>query len=234
MKFIQYKLPMDNREYIYYECKLNLRNDLFIQEIIEASKQEASRYNGKQANKSDKRRSLRTLNSDVFVGLLTEYIWEYFLNKLIKVEGSSFVSRTNYNPKEEQIDLIIYNNHTIEVRSSNVRNGIPFGINNFDILGPYTNMYKPKEEFKSFYLRTLYTLTTEKILFDLQNGRPVSIYLMGGATRSMMEDDKVIVYKDLKPNNDKEGYKSRYRCIPIKNGLDAKEIVLELRILKRQ
>ena len=228
MKFIKHKALTNNINYIYYECQLIPKNNNFIPELINISKSEATNYNNKQANRSDNNRSFLTLYSDVFVGLLTEYIWEYFLNNRIKVKDSCFVSKTSYSPEIDQIDLITHNNHTIEVRSSNVRNGILFAINNFDILGPYTNKYKPHEDFKSFYLRTLYTLTTEQILLSLKNDRPISLYLMGGATRSMMENDDLVVFKDLKPFYDRSGYTSKYRCIPIKSGLDADDIILEL------
>ena len=65
--------------------------------------------------------------------------------------GVSFFHRNRYF--QNQIDIRLATGRTIEVRSSCVRNGIEFAVfmkkkeidgqQYFDVIGPYTNGYKP-------------------------------------------------------------------------------------------
>lgn len=227
MQYINHVTKLNGRIFNYIECRISSEKDEFVRKLLEKSEIEATNYISKRANDSYNSRSNNKLRSDVFVGLLTEYIWKDFIVKSTGVQD--IVQTTIYKPNQDQVDLICKNSKTIEIRSSNVRKGVEFGISVFDILGPYSNAYKKGETLKNFYLRTLYVPTTIEIKNNLIKGMQASIFLVGGATENMMRNDNLILLKDLKtPQQSNNNYQTSYRCIPIKNGLDCKEMIAKL------
>jgi hypothetical protein len=188
----------------------------------------AEAVNDGAANDSTTKRSIDRKKSNAIAGVLAEYCWKNFLNS---ISLETLVQETEYESNSNQIDLIVIeSNKTIEVRSSFPRNGIEFAICSpkfeFDILGPYSNSYKPNEPQKDFYLRTLFHVHSPlDFLTDFKKDN-FTVYLTGGATWEMMVDDKFSKDKNLIPDDaisDVE-VESTYRVVPFSNALDCAEI----------
>ena len=177
------------------------------------------------ANDSTIGRSDERLLANCIAGLTSEYCWKHFLNFRDKC-----VSTTPFESAANQIDLEVISNHKrIEVRSSFPRNGLPFAIchpeKEFDILGPYSNSYKPGEVYKDYYVRTLFHLETPMKIIEKIHSKEFIVYLTGGATHEMMFDPNLSKNKDLIPE-DSLGVqeKTTYRVVPFHNALDCREI----------
>ena len=106
-----------------------------------------------------------TKENDAYAGILAEFAVTKLLNTIV----SNSAYRPNTVSSQNQIDILWnYKNvkYSIEVRSSFVRNGIPFALyafnyqNNstyFDIIGPYKQGYKPEyDSQKDVYARVLF------------------------------------------------------------------------------
>lgn len=177
------------------------------------------------ANEGNRVRNERTLEINAISGTLAEYAWKEYINYRA---GRNIVDFTNYVDPREQIDLQIINTDIkIEVRSSFVRNGLQFALCNqrhrFDVLGPYTNIYKPNETFKDFYVRVLYPFDSDNF-YTFFNGQKVEVYLTCGATLAMMQNINIYVNKDLTPAEALIDVESNYRVIPFERSLDTIEI----------
>lgn len=203
----------------------NADDKALLEGIIESSAVLSKRVNVGAANDSTSVRSNDRLFANCIAGLTSEYCWKHFLNyRSICVRTTPFESAAN------QIDLeIIANKKRIEVRSSFPRNGISFAIchpeKEFDILGPYSNSYKPGEVHKDYYVRTLFHLDTPLSIIDKIRSSEFNVYLTGGATHDMMFNPALSKEKDLIPE-DTFGVQERtaYRVVPFHNALDCREI----------
>lgn len=188
----------------------------------------ANSVNDMAANDSTTIRSKERKLSNAIAGVLAEYCWKNFLNT---VSLKLLVKETVFDTSASQIDLkTIDTNQTIEVRSSFPRNGIHFAICHnkyeFDILGPYSNNYKPTEPQKDFYLRTLYHIPTPISFLEEYKKDSFTVYLTGGATWKMIADDKIAIEKSLVPEDDfgNTEIESTFRVIPFSKALDCNEI----------
>jgi len=199
----------------------------------------ATKVNPGAANDGRNKRDALKIRQNCIAGLLAEYLWKDFLNrKKITVE------ETEMEAASTQIDLrVIVNGKKIEVRSSFPRNGIDFAIchstKEFDILGFYSNDYKPGEIQKDYYLRTLFHLAVERYWEKDANTRiPIvekleekmkkdgfEVFLTGGADWKMMIDDAFSKEKHLIPEDemsaDRLKTKSSYRVVPFSRALDS-------------
>lgn len=181
-------------------------------------------YDG-AANNSTIHRSNRRILANCLAGMMSEFCWQHFLNyKKSTVRTTSFVSASN------QIDLeILSNRKKIEVRSSFPRNGIPFAIchpsKEFDILGPYSNAYKPGEVYKDYYVRTLFHLENPFQIITKIKSSQFIVFLTGGATHQMMFDNRLSLEKTLIPEDSIDTQQpSSYRVVPFHNALDCRQI----------
>ena len=177
------------------------------------------------ANDSTSNRSNERLLANCIAGLTSEYCWKHFLNYKKKC-----VKTTPFESASNQIDLeVIANGKRIEVRSSFPRNGLNFAIchpeKEFDILGPYSNAYKPGEVYKDYYVRTLFHLDKPTDIIEKICSKEFILFLTGGATHEMMFDPTLSKEKDLIPE-DSFGVqeKTNYRVVPFHNALDCREI----------
>ena len=107
-----------------------------------------------------------------------------------------------------QIDLaVISNSKRIEVRSSFPHNGISFAVCNsgyqFDIIGPYSNGYKPGEIQKDYYIRILFHLQNPIDLLDKVQKNGFEVYLTGGATWQMMSNPLIAIEKNFIPDDER-------------------------------
>ena len=137
-------------------------------------------------------------------------------------------------------------NKKIEVRSSFPRNGIDFALcsstDEFDVIGMYSNGYKPAEIQKNYYVRALFHLAlvrywdkdantripiVEKLLEKIKTDG-FETFLTGGATWEMMIDDSIGMAKNFIPHDEKSIGRLKtatsYRVVPFSKALDTKEI----------
>ena len=186
------------------------------------------KLNAGQANSSEKR-EMSIVEIDNLSGIIAEAAcqevleWRYGKGSVIKPRND-----TSYN----QIDLELYNEKTIEVRSSCVRNGIDFALfarnkenpdeQYFDVIGPYSNGYKKGEDYKDYYMRVLY-VCDKKNFMDLFEEPMLRLYITGGATESMMVDSDYYQLKHLTPAGGQVKVESDYQVIPLAKSLDIKE-----------
>lgn len=196
-----------------------------IDELIEKAENLAAKVNPGAANDSTCNRTQLRITANCIAGIVSEYFWRLFLNS-----ENEIVSETVFEESANQIDLkVISNNKKIEVRSSFPRNGIEFaichGTYQFDILGPYSNSYKPGEIQKDYYVRTLFNLSPPTSIIQKIKEDGFCIYLTGGATWNMMTDNSYSIDKSLIPE-DGIGVESRstYRVVPFSNALDTVQI----------
>lgn len=213
-----------------FEClEINISNESkWMKRVCSYAQKIVPNLNVGKANSSEVR-ELSVVEIDNLSGLIAEYAceeilkWRYGKNLIIKPENN-----TSYN----QIDLKLYNGKTIEVRSSCVRNGIDFAIfaqnksvegeQYFDVIGPYSNGYKKTELLKDYYMRVLYECDKRNFL-TLLEGPMLRLYLMGGATKNMMEDTNYYQIKHLTPAGGQVRIESDYRVIPLSRSLDINE-----------
>lgn len=224
------QFPMTRREspfcvigylFNYYDSlDKNILDSIFLQ-----SQQLAQNVYAAAANNSTMYRSKNRILANCIAGLMSEYCWRHFLNyKKETVRVTPFISSSN------QIDLEIISNHKrIEVRSSFPRNGIDFAIchptKEFDILGPYSNTYKPGEVMKDYFVRTLFHLENPFRILKKIKSSEFALYLTGGATYKMMFDSNISIEKDLIPeDNIRIQTSSSYRVVPFHNALDCRQI----------
>lgn len=208
----------------------NNDNDLeLLEEIYNKGKELSNLVCANAANEGNRVRNERTLEINAISGILAEYAWKEYINYRA---GEDIVDFTECVDHREQIDLqILDTDITIEVRSSFVRNGLQFALCNrryrFDILGPYTNIYKPNEIFKDFYLRVLYPYQPSEFNKNFEKDK-VEVYLTCGATLEMMQDEDIFEYKDLTPAESLINVESEYRVIPLERSLDTIDIIQKI------
>lgn len=183
-----------------------------------------------QANTSEKR-DPNMVEIDNLSGMIAEEAcetvlkWQFGENNIIKPYAESSIN---------QIDLQLSTGRTIEVRSSCVRNGIDFAVfakndvegdeQYFDVIGPYSNGYKPGEYLKDYYMRVLYWCDKKKFM-DLFQSPSVQLFITGGATNAMMCDTNYFQKKHLVPAGGQVQVESDYRVVPLGKSLDAKQFI---------
>ena len=176
-------------EVVVYELNYS-SEDKDLMDLLRTKAEELARQvNPGAANNSMHERSPERILADCIAGVVSEYFWKLYLNS-----EENVVSETEFDDASRQIDLkVISNNKKIEVRSSFPRNGIEFAICHpsyeFDVIGPYSNNYKPGEIQKDYYVRTLFHLYNPTDIISMISADSFKVYLTGGATWDMMIDN---------------------------------------------
>ncbi|KLT68717.1 hypothetical protein [Flavobacterium sp. ABG] len=204
----------------------------------------ANKVNPGAANNGSQKREYEKILNNCIAGILSEYLWKHFLNSK---SDTPVVRETKYEGASTQIDLeVIANNKKIEVRSSFPRNGIVFSLcsstDEFDVIGMYSNSYKPAEIQKNYYVRALFHLALERYWQKDANTRiPIvekllvkmktdgfEAFLTGGATWEMMINDNIGKAKNFIPHDEKSigrlNTATSYRVVPFSKALDTKKI----------
>ena len=191
----------------------------------------AKTINPGRANDS-KHRGVDEIEIDTLSGLVAEYFCRELLKKRY---GADVMEPPDENKSINQTDITLLTKKTIEVRSSFVNNGISFGIlgtkkkDGFDVIGPYTNGYKPIEIMKDYYFRVLYGFpkysSGEKADGYMERAEAgiIEISVIGGATRAMMENPDLFYEEELSKEMRSSGAPpnaTKYRKIKIIDGLD--------------
>ena len=196
--------------------------------LIDKGTKLARLVNAGAANDANLRRNYNRIVNNCIAGVISEYLWKEYLNK-----EKETVSETDMEDVSTQIDLaVISNKKKIEVRSSFPRNGIPFAVCNsryqFDIIGPYSNGYKPGEIQKDYYIRVLFHLQNPTDLLDKVKKDGFEVFLTGGATWQMMSDSQIAIEKSFIPDDEMSivriAIRTNYRVVPFCRALDTVEI----------
>ena len=199
-----------------------------IDHLIAEGTRLANSVNPGAANDANLKRSYNRISSNCIAGAVSEYLWKEYLN-----QERETVTTTKMKDAGTQIDLaIISNNKKVEVRSSFPRNGIPFAVCSrqyqFDIIGPYSNSYKPGEIQKDYYIRALFHLQNPTGLLSRIKQNGFEAYLTGGATWQMMINPQFAIEKDFIPDDEMSikriASKTSYRVVPFSSALDTIEI----------
>jgi len=233
-----------------FNYRSNEGDKTLLDQFIVDGRNLANLVNPGAANDGAQARSLERIINNCTAGAMSEYLWKQFLNRHGEV-----VSETELVEVKTQIDLkILSNNKKIEVRSSFPRNGIDFAICSsgyeFDIIGPYSNGYKPDEIQKDYYIRALFHLAVigskrlpsgkiipvvEKLI-DKMKVDGFKAFLTGGATWAMMSDNTISTVKDFIPEDEMSikrlQEKTNFRVVPFSKALDTNEMY-ELIIAER-
>lgn len=205
-----------DREYVIIKATFN--NSSKQAERIRAKAWDlAKKVNPNSANDSTNQRDKNRLILDALGGVIAEEAWFYYINRVF---GEDTVTFTEFNGSNGQIDLLLSNGKTIEIRSSFPRNSIKFAIcherYNFKNICKYDNLYKPTEIDKDFFGCCLFE--TQKN--DIPNAQSVVVYLIGGSTRAMMLDDSISFRANLVAEGDLTQNKTNYQVIHLKDALD--------------
>ena len=95
----------------------------------------------------------------------------------------------------------------------------------FDVIGPYSNNYKPGEIQKDYYVRTLFHLYNPTDIISMISADSFKVYLTGGATWDMMIDTDYSKNKTLLPDFGLGVIqKASYRVVPFSKSKDTREI----------
>ncbi len=220
------------KDFFMLKYELNYESDKgdrnLIKTLVKKGKALAKAVHPAQANKSASLRSWKTIENNSISGLLAEYLWVDSL-RAFDLECQT----NNYEKAIHQIDITLkHNQKKIEVRSSFPKNGVKFALchpqHEFDILGPYSNSYKPGEIKKDFYVRTLFPYPSFQFLQHLEKDGFIAC-LTGGATWGMMMDKEISKQKDLIPQDDilelSLQKSSTYQVVPISRALDTFEML---------
>lgn len=215
----------------FYCLQLNIPNEgHFMNNVVSYAKAIEESLNPGQANSSEIRDS-RIVELDNLAGIIAELACERFLRFKY---GDDIIIKSNSHQSKNQVDIMLYNKKTIEVRSSCVRNGIDFALfasdrnhkdrQYFDVIGPYSNDYKHNEVFKDYYMRVLYECD-KKDFMKLREKTSLTLYITGGATKDMMLNKDIYQDKHLYPAGGEVNIESDYRVIPLVKSLDIYEFL---------
>lgn len=199
-----------DRLYNVIKCTI-YKNDDDYKKIYDEAQKKYATMNSHKANNSTEKRSNLERFVDCFAGFISELAVKNFFD-----EQNLPVIRLDSNSSLNQKDLIIERNKKIiEVRSSFVYKSIEFAIfskeKNYKIVGPYINEYKPNEITKDYYITTLFETKKDKIL----EAKEIVLYIIGAATKEMMNDDKISFNDPLDNQNNNQKCKTLYRVIRI-------------------
>lgn len=203
--------------------------------IIKKAEEIECKLNTGQAN-SSKERDAATIKIDNLSGMIAEYACDLILRLYL---GKDNVVKPSSASSKNQIDIALKQGRkTIEVRSSCVKNGIDFalfaspapgtGRQYFDVIGPYSNGYKPGECEKDYYMRVLYCCEKKEFLSLLEQPT-LKLYITGGATKEMMNNADIFQIKHLIPAGGEVDIESDYRVVPLGKSLDIADFIETIR-----
>lgn len=211
-----------------------LTKNLEFEELLNSFDEIENRLNRNQAN-SSLQRSSATVHADNISGLLAEHICYQVLCDYL---GKANVIKPATNTSINQIDIVVFGNKTVEVRSSCARNGIEFALfaksandnkgQYFDVIGSYINKYKLCEIEKNFYMRVIYGFDINNF-FNIIDSGEIALYITGGATREMMNDPNLYYIKHMKPEYGFTGFESDYKAIPLGKSLEFNDFISSLK-----
>jgi hypothetical protein len=211
-----------------FNYETNKEDKYLIDNLIESGVDLANKVNPGAANDASLKRNYDRILCNCIAGVISEYLWKNLLNK-----DNEIVKTTEMEDASTQIDLeVVSNKKKIEVRSSFPRNGISFAICHayyqFDIIGPYSNGYKPNEIQKDYYIRALFKLSRPIDLLTAIKRDGFEAFLTGGATWAMMIDNRIAIEKNFIPEDEisieRISAPTKYRVVPYNKALNTTQI----------
>lgn len=204
-----------NRNMVLVRCEF-LNNHSGAQAIRDKALALARAVNPRAANASVSQRDTERLIIDGLGGVLAEHGWYYYIRKVF----GPVVEFTDFTEAHNQIDLLLDNGKSIEVRSSFPRNGAKFAVCserfNFKNICKYDNIYKPSESDKDFFSAVLFETPKDQML----EVDKVVFYLVGGSTKAMMMDENIAIVDNLIAEGDTTSQRTNYLVIKLKDALD--------------
>ncbi len=205
--------------------------------FLEDVRQKAAPINDRLNNHSASAgvvRSAETVTADNLIGLIAEYVcYEILKNQL----GDENVIKPVSGSSCDQVDIRLTSGHTIEVRSSCIRNGLKFALFNvnrssnqqyIDVIGPYYNTaYKAYENIKDFYMRVIYVGDTASIFSNIINGGNVVLYITGGTTKQMLKEIGYRKYM-TSPADSRTTKKGNYLVVQMSDSFDYPDFIDQL------
>lgn len=225
--------------------------------LIKSTKNRLKGISFNPSNSAGVKREQDQIEINSFAGYIAEQICFDILSKYNRYQKSIQISLDDSKSSKDQIDItvsktwqdksgnIISKKETIEVRSSFPINPIEKVISsNFDVIGPYTNQVKRKENEKDYYLRVFFQVnpnndvlskknlnkTTSKLLKsffddDMNLINKLNVYFVGGATKEMMQDESISYIGSMKSNSYNKNNAAQYRKIKLRNAMDSISIL---------
>ena len=204
-----------NRVYTIIKCTFDNTNEEYRSYIQTKALELALNVHPNRANDATNPRNRNRLIQDAIGGVLAEHGWLWYINSIY----GNIASFTEFETAIGQIDIILNNGKTIEVRSSFPRNGTKFAIcndrYNFRNICKYDNFYKPEEANKDFFASVLFETSKANLL----DSDEIIFYLIGGSTRAMMESN-LCYTANLIAEDDITQEQTNYKVIDLKNALD--------------
>lgn len=204
-----------NRNMVLVRCEF-LNNHSGAQAIRDKALALAKAVNPRAANASVNQRDTERLIIDGLGGVLAEHGWYYYIRQVF----GPVVEFTDFTEAHNQIDLLLNNGKSIEVRSSFPRNGAKFAVCserfNFKNICKYDNIYKPSETDKDFFSAVLFETPKDQML----EVDKVVFYLVGGSTKAMMMDKNIAIVDNLIAEGDTTSQRTNYLVIKLKDALD--------------
>ena len=218
------KYAVSKKNFVCLEVEISTESNWYKSVFSEAKKIE-SKLNKGQANTSEER-SEDIVEIDNLAGVIAEYACFAVLRYYFK----DAVEKPSSDKPVNQIDIMFSGiKKTVEVRSSFVKNGIDFALFNrpndkdkeqyFDVIGPYSNGYKPGEIIKDYYMRVLYEGKKEEFK-DVIDQKKIRLYITGGVTADMIENKSISQVKHLKPKGGEVKLESDYIVVPMGESLE--------------
>jgi hypothetical protein len=238
MKTREYVVGCPEKNFICTEFIFNYRSDThdatLLKHLIKRGIKLAAVVNPTLARNASRRRTFQTVRRNCIAGVIAEYSWRYWLNSEAIKQGLKVSAKCKvFQSVDKHIDIsVMYpggTSKTVEVRSSFPYTGLQNAICRvFDIVGWYVNPVKTKEIKKDYYARVLYPFNSKELRSKLMSDS-FSVFLAGGATRSLLEQSPYSKDKNFIPYDDVDSMLSTelgtYRVIePIVNAYDTPKI----------
>lgn len=222
-----------NNSWMVSKVIFDLEGDLFNRAKSQATEKSLYTMNASQAGSA---RSPEMKYQRQLMGCLAEIYVQEYLKDFLLVEGLEKewdiiryddVRTDEFKSPENEYDIKIEKSDksksfSVESRSSITRDrSIIKGIEQFDIIGPYTSHTKGGEKYNDIYIRPLYaykdfeTNTYSDLEFEnLIKTNKIELYIVGGCLKENMISDGY--------NKSMAQYGTNYRVIKILKGKDSR------------
>lgn len=198
------------------DCSIARNTDEYKSYLQKAQKL-AQDVNPGAANASAMQRPPEVILRDAMAGVLAEQGWLAYINSTY----GQIAEPTEFIQANGQIDIALNNGNRIEVRSSFVRNGVKFGVcnekYNFKVIGNYSNLYKPGEIQKDYYVLVLFATPKPEIL----TAPHINFSLIGGVTDEILKAHGF--ESDMVAEDDITQTRTKYKVLRIADAGDIKD-----------
>ncbi|EJR29583.1 MULTISPECIES: hypothetical protein [Bacillus cereus group] len=230
---VTFDISNPNHKYTILKCETN---KVIIDHVkrITKEKEKHTMSSSQDLTPREKNEKLTKL----FQGIYAETYLHKFFELVLSSKDFSILrwdlERSSFKYSTDEYDLKIIKDstteYTVESRSSqNYKHSLKHGVENFDIIGPYVNSVKKKEDYNDFYLRPLFQYadyskrtiveTNYSSFTDLLLKDSISLYIITGCHKEIMYSAPI---KNM-------GQRSKYKYIPHVHVPDIINFIQELR-----